>query len=63
MPFLVASILKVWDGIMRRGLGSTYRGPMTPLFSNPEFPPAMEVRTLLKWQSKEDTRIVDNGGE
>lgn len=59
MPSLVASTLKVWDGIMRRGLGSTYRGPLTPLFSNPEFPPAMEVRTFLKWQRNEDTRIVE----
>lgn len=32
---------------------------MTPLFSNPEFPPAFEVRTFLKWQRSEDIRIVE----
>lgn len=44
---------------MKQGLGSTYEGPMTPLFSNPEFPPTLEVGTFLKWQRSDDTRIIE----
>lgn len=33
-------------------------GPMTPLFSNPEFPPAMEVTNYLKWNKIEHARMV-----
>lgn len=58
MLFLVGSTLKVWVGLRKRGIGSTYIGPMTPLFSNPEFPPATEAMTFLKWQRNEDTRLV-----
>lgn len=58
LPLLMASTLKVWDGLVRRGIGSTYIGPMTPLFSNPEFPPALEVMTFLKWQRRDDIRVV-----
>lgn len=59
MPLMVAATLKVWDGLVKWGLGSTYKGPMTPLFSNPEFPPTLEVRIFLKWQRSEDTRIIE----
>lgn len=59
LPFLVGSTLKVWDGILKLGIGSTYRGPMTPLFDNPEFPPARDIRNYLLWQRNEDTWIVE----
>lgn len=59
MPFLVVSTLKVWDDLIKRGIGSTLRGPMTPLFSNPEFPLAFKAKTFLKWQRRDDTRIVE----
>lgn len=32
---------------------------MTPLFSNPEFPLALEAKSFLKWKRCEDTRIVE----
>lgn len=51
--------MKVWDGILKLGIGSTYRGPMTTLFDNPEFPPARDAKNYLKWQRNEDTRIVE----
>lgn len=59
MPSLAVSTLKVWDNMIKRGIGSTYRGPMTPLFSNPEFPLALESKTFLKWKRCKDTRIVE----
>lgn len=59
MPSLVVSTLKVWDSMIKGVVGSTYRGPMTPLFSNPEFPMALEAKSFLKWRRCEDTRIVE----
>lgn len=32
-------------------------GPMTPLFSNPEFPPALETTNYLKWNILENARV------
>lgn len=58
LPLLV-STLKAWDTIIKRGIGSTYRGPMTPLFSNPEFPLTLESKTLLGWKRSGDTRIAE----
>lgn len=60
LPFLVVSTMKVWDGLVKRGIGSTYIGPMTPLFSSPEFPPARETTTFLKWQRWDDIRMVQS---
>lgn len=58
LPLLIVSTLKVWDGLVRRVIGSTYIGPMPPLFSNPEFPSVLEATTFLKWQRRDDTRVV-----
>lgn len=58
MAFLVSSALKVWDVLLRKESWSTQIGPMTPLFCNPEFPPAMESSVFLKWCGHEDVRIV-----
>lgn len=33
-------------------------GPMTPLFSSPDFPPALGATKFIKWNKKENTRIV-----
>lgn len=38
LPFLVASTLKVWDGLVGRGIGSKYVGPMTPPLQQPRIP-------------------------
>lgn len=59
MPSLVVSTLKVWDNLIKRGIGSTLRGPMTPLFGNPEFSPAFGAKTFIKWRRWDDTRIVE----
>lgn len=59
MPSLVVATLKAWDNMIKRGSGSTYRGPMTPLFSNPEFPLTLEAKTFLKWKRSGDTRIIE----
>lgn len=33
-------------------------GPINALFCNPEFPPARESSTFLKWHSSEEIRIA-----
>lgn len=33
-------------------------GPMTPLFSNQEFPPAVMAVNFIKWNRMENTRLV-----
>lgn len=42
---------------MKRGKLSTMTGPMTPLFSNPEFPPALATTNYLKWNILENARV------
>lgn len=37
---------------------STLIGPMTPLFSNPEFPPAVSAFKFIKWNRLENTRVA-----
>lgn len=58
-PFLVTSTMKAWDILIKTGRVSTFRGPMTPLFDNPEFPLSLGVKSFLKWYSHEDTRVIE----
>lgn len=64
LTLFVSATLKVWDGIVKGGKLSTIMGPMTPLFFNPEFPPAMRGKNFLKWNRSEDIRlaqVLENG--
>lgn len=44
--------------VLKRKCLSALVGPMTPLFSNPEFPPTLEATHFFKWNSSKNTRIV-----
>lgn len=57
LTIFVNATLKIWDTIIKRGKLSTMTGPMTPLFSNPEFPPALETTNYLKWNILENARV------
>lgn len=59
IPSLVVSTMKTWDNMIKKGIGSTFKGPMTPLFDNPEFPLALKAKTFFKWKRHEDTRIIE----
>lgn len=58
MPFLVSSTLRVWNLLMKKKCLSTQIGPMTHLFSNPEFPLVDKAQAFLKWHRGEDVRLV-----
>lgn len=58
LTLFASSTLWIWDKMLKRGHLSTLIGPMTPLFSNPEFPPALEAINFLKWKRIENVRIV-----
>lgn len=50
LTIFVNATLKIWDTIIKRGKLSTMIGPMTPLFSNPKFPPSYGCCKLLKME-------------
>lgn len=57
LTIFVNATLKIWDTIIKRGKLSTMASPMTPLFSNPEFQPALETTNYFKWNILENARV------
>lgn len=58
LTIFVSATLGIRDTVLKKGELSTMIGPMTLLFSNPEFPLAIVATMFIKWNRVENRRIV-----